>query len=347
MSPLARKLLIAAGAFLALWLGIKYLLPVVLPFLAGGAVALTAEPLVRLGTRRLKLSRALASGLGVTVTLVMLTGLLFLLGALLLRELGQLAGMVPDLRGAASRGMMLLQDWLISASDHTPEGVRPLVRQTVLNVFDDGTVLMDEVTAKIPQVVSAVLGWVPDGLLGLGTGVLAAFMISARLPAIKQYIRRRLPERWRESYLPALQRVRKALGGWLKAQGKLMLVTYAIVTVGLLILGVPYGPVWAVFIALIDAIPLLGTGIVMVPWAVVELLQGQQLRAIILLSIFACATVTRSTLEPRFVGKQLGLDPLVTLLSLYAGYRVWGFLGLLAAPLLAAAVKSLTDLKTA
>jgi len=346
MSPMTRKLLILAGAFFALWLGTKFVLPLVLPFLAGGAVAFLAEPLVRLGVRRLKLPRAVAAGLGVSVALLMIGGLLFLLGALAVRELGQLAGMVPDLRDTASRGMTLLQDWFIHVADHTPESVRPLVTQTVLNVFDDGTILMNEVTSKIPQVLTAILGGVPDGLLGLGTGVLASFMISARLPAVKHSLCQRIPHSWKEQYLPALTRVRKALGGWLKAQGKLMLITYAIITAGLLILRVPYGPVWAALIALVDAVPMLGTGIILVPWAVVELLQAQQLRAITLLGIFACATVSRSTLEPRFVGKQLGLDPLLTLLALYVGYRVWGFLGLLAAPLLAATVKTLTDLKT-
>lgn len=345
MSTFPRKIFIVAGVFFALWLGTKFVLPVILPFLAGGVVAFLAEPLVRLGVRQGKMSRSLAAGLGVATVLLLLTGALFLLGALALRELGQLAGMVPDLQDTASRGMMLLQDWLVSAADHTPEGVRPLVTQTVLNVFDDGTVLMNEVTAKIPQFLTAILGGVPDGLLGLGTGVLASFMISARLPMLKQYLQQRLPQAWKEQYLPALTRVQKALFGWLKAQGKLMLVTYAIVTAGLMILGVPYGPMWAVLIALIDAIPMLGTGIILVPWAVVELLQGQQLRVIVLLGIFACATVARSTLEPRFVGKQLGIDPLLTLLALYVGYRIWGFLGLLAAPLLAAGIKALTDLK--
>ena len=89
MSMLGRKLLMVLGLFLALWLGTKFVLPVALPFLAGGVVALAAEPLVGLGVRRLKLPRALASGIGVTVTLLFLVGLLLLAGALLLKELGK------------------------------------------------------------------------------------------------------------------------------------------------------------------------------------------------------------------------------------------------------------------
>ena len=81
-------------------------------------------------------------------------------------------------------------------------------------------------------------------------------------------------------------------------------------------------------------------------WAAVSLLQGEQLRAIGLLAIFGCATLARSTLEPRLVGRQLGLDPLLTLAALYTGFRLWGFFGLLAAPILTAAVKSVLDARS-
>ena len=91
---------------------------------------------------------------------------------------------------------------------------------------------------------------------------------------------------------------------------------------------------------------MLGTGIALVPWAAVSLLQGEHFRAIGLLCIFGAATLARSTLEPRLVGRQLGLDPLVTLTALYAGFRLWGFPGLLVAPILTAAVKSVWDARS-
>ena len=88
---------------------------------------------------------------------------------------------------------------------------------------------------------------------------------------------------------------------------------------------------------------LLGTGTVMVPWAIVCLVQGRQLRAIGLLCIFGAALLVRTTLEPRLVGRHLGLDPLVTLVFLYLGYRFWGIPGMLLAPMLVAAVTAAAD----
>ena len=188
-------------AVLGVWLGLRYLLPLLLPFLLGGAVALAAEPLVGMLHRRGRLPRGLSAGLGVTVTLVMIMGLVSLVGAVLLKEVGRLAGTVPDLEVTARQGMTVLEDWLVGVAQQAPEGVRPVLTGTVLRVFDDGNALVDQVTQRIPGAVGAVLSRVPDSAIGVGTGLLAAFMISARLPQLRTSVKNRLPERFYEPYL--------------------------------------------------------------------------------------------------------------------------------------------------
>lgn len=333
-----KKLLSVAAAVAIVWLGIKFLLPVALPFLLGALVALAAEPLVSLGVRRLKLPRGVAAGVGVSVTLVLLAGVLSLVLAVAVKELGSLASAVPDL----SQGVTVLRDWCVSLADNAPKNVRTLAQRTVLEFFDDGTALVEQVTSRVPAVLTSVVSGVGSSVLGVGTGILAAFLISARLPTLRQGFTRLLPESWKQTYLPALHRVRKSLGLWLKAQGKLCLVTWGIVTVGFLLLRVPYAPAWAAVVAVVDAIPILGTGTVLVPWALICLLQGDSIRAIGLLCTYGAAAITRTALEPRLVGRQLGLDPLATLLALYVGYRFWGIGGMLLTPILASAAKSLT-----
>ena len=338
-----RKALIVVGIFVALRLGLRYLLPVLLPFLIGALLALAAEPAVGLGVRKLRLPRWLSAGLGITATLLLLVTTLWLLGALAVRELGQLARVLPDVQQTAQQGMTLLQDWMIGIADRAPDGLRDLLTQIVLDFFGSGSALLTQVSGRIPGLLSSMLGWIPDGAIGLGTGILAGFMISARLPAIKTAISRRMPPAWQDKYLPALRRMRTALGGWLKAQLKLMAVTYGIVTVGLLLTGISYSPVWALLVAAVDAVPVLGTGTVLIPWILVSLLQNQPFRALGLLCTYLAAALTRTVLEPRLVGRHLGLDPLVTLIFFYVGYKFWGVLGMLFAPLLATAAKSLTE----
>lgn len=338
-----RKILILALVFLAAFLGVRYLLPVALPFLLGTLVALAAEPAVRFGTDKLGLPRGLSAGIGVTLTLVLLTGVVSFLGALAVKELGQLAGDLPDMQTTVQQGLTLLQDWLVRLADRLPGNMGNLVTGTVLELFGSGSALLKQVTGRLPQFLGSVLGWIPNGALGLGTGVLAGFMISARLPRLRKALKKRLPKSWHETYGPMLNRVRKTLGAWLKAQGKLLLVTYGIVGVGLLVLGIPRGLFWAALIAVVDAVPVLGTGTVLVPWAVVELLRGQTLQGIGLLLVYGVALVTRTVLEPRLVGRYLGLDPLLTLVFLYVGFKIWGILGMIFAPMLAAAAKSITE----
>ena len=337
-----RRWLLLAGSFLGIWLFLKYLFPVFLPFFLGFLLALAAEPAVRF-VSRLKLPRWAATGVGVSLTLVFLTGLVGLLGASVVKELGVLAGRLPDLQDTATQTADKLRIFLENAANKAPEGVRPLVDRSVDRLMDSGSALMEQATVRLPGAISGFLSRVPDGALGLGTGILSGFMFSARLPKLKMQIRDRLPETWKTKLFPALKRSKNALLGWLKAQAKLAAVTFCIITAGLLLLKIPLAPLWAAGIALVDAVPLLGTGTVMVPWAVVSLIQGRQLQAIGLLCIFGAALLTRTTLEPRLVGRHLGLDPLVTLVFLYLGYRFWGILGMLLAPMLVAAITAATD----
>lgn len=337
------KVALWGAALLAVWLGAKYVLPLVMPFLLGAVLALAAEPAVGFGVRRLKLPRWLSAGLGVTLTLVLLTGLVWLLGALAVKELGQLAGALPDMQTTVEQGVTLLRDAVVRAADRLPAGAGTVVADGARELLGSGTDLMHRFTGRVPELLGAVLDWLPGGALGLGTGILAGFMISARLPGLKQALHDRLPKSWHETYAPALKRVRRTLGGWLKAQGKLLAVTYGIVGAGFLLLGIQNGLFWAVLVALVDAVPVLGTGTVLLPWALVELLQGQTLRGLGLLGIYGAALVARTVLEPRLVGRHLGLDPLLTLVFLYVGYRFWGILGMILAPMLAAAAKGLTE----
>ena len=334
-----KKLPVIAGVFVALYLSVRYLLPVMLPFLLGAVLALAAEPLVRPMTKRLP--RVAAAGLGVTATLVGLGALLSLLGAVAVRELGRLAGTFPQLVDTAQQGALVLEDWLIGLADNAPEKMRPALQKTVLELFDDSSVLLQQATRQLPGAVTAALGHVGNGVLGVGTGLLSAFLISARLPLLKQKAQNCVPATWKEKYLPVIKRVKNAIAGWLKAQLKLSAVTWGIVTLGFVLLQIPYGPLWALLVAVVDAVPILGTGTVLVPWSLVCFLQGENLRAIGLLCIYGVAAITRTVLEPKLMGKQLGLDPLATLIALYVGYRVWGIAGLLFTPILASAAKSL------
>ena len=323
-----------------LWVTGKFLFPFLFPFLLGSGIALAAEPVVSFASNRLRLGRGAAAGLGVTLTLILLAGILLFLGALLVRELGSFAKGLPQM---AKQSAQLLENALVSLSSRAPEPMGPVLTNSIHRFFRDTSALADQAVQKVPGVLSGILGKVPGRAMSLGTGMLSGYFISARLPQLKCRIREILPALWKGKLLPALQHLRSSLGKWLAAQGKLISVTYAIVTVGFLLLGIPYAFAWAILVAAVDAIPLLGTGTVLLPWALTKLLQGEPLIAAGMLLLYLAAMITRTVLEPRFYGAHLGLDPLVMLFFLYFGYRLWGFWGIVFSPLLAATVKALTD----
>lgn len=321
-------------ALLALWVGVKFLLPLLLPFLLSALLALAAEPLVRLFQNRLHLPRPAASGISVLLCLGAAAAGIAGLTTLLLRELGQAAQALPDLES----GMDSLQQQLLTLANRTPDSVNRMLSRTVQDLFSDGTALLDGLSGKMLEWASGAVSHLPDSALGICTGVVAAFMISGELPKIQSRIRQYLPPR----LLPEIARLKGSLKAWLLAQCKLMGLTMLVLLAGFCVLGIPYAPVWAALIAFADALPVLGTGTVLVPWSIIWLMQGRTVQAVGLLCIYVLTATLRSVLEPRLIGKQLGLDPLVTLMALYAGYKLWGIIGMILSPLLAATLTQLT-----
>lgn len=328
-------LIVLAGGILALWFSVRYALPVLAPFLLGAGLALAAEPMVSALNGGLKLKRWLASGIGVSGVFLLLLSVVVLLAALLFRQAGRLTAIVPELAESVRLGMGSLESWLLTASSRAPQGIRNVISRTVTGFFSDGTAMVNQVTGVLPGVLSKVFGHVASGFLSVATAVLAAFMISAKLPRIRAWAGQRIPAAWKQHYLPVLKGLRKAVTGWLTAQLKLTAVVAGLLCVSFWLLKIPHGIFWAAVIALMDALPVLGCGVVLLPWSLICLLQGYRLRCIGLLGTYALVFLSRSVLEPKLLGRELGLDPLVTLLSIYAGYRLLGLPGMLLAPLLA------------
>lgn len=323
--------LLALG--LGLWIGVRFLLPLTFPFLLGLGLALAAEPLVQLLCRGLRFPRGLSAGVGVTLTFGAMALLVLSLCAFLVRELGLLAGVLPDLEGTALTGLAALQNWLLELSDHAPRSIRPLLQHNVTNLFSGGTQLLDRGIQYLLSFAGNILSHIPDSALSLGTAIISGYMISAKLPRLRRWVLVRFPREKLQPILNALKKIKEVAGKWLAAQLKLAGVTLAILLGGFLLLRIPYAPLWAVGVSLVDAFPVLGTGTILLPWSLICFLQNDSPRAIGILGIYVVISVTRSVLEPKLVGKHLGLDPLATLMALYVGFKLFGLPGMLLAPM--------------
>lgn len=345
MLPIYKKFLSFLGIFLAVWLIGNYLLPLFLPFLLGLGLALAAEPMVRFLCEKPRIPRLFATFLGVTAAFCFLALLVLLLLAFLVREVRHLTGILPDLEATALSGMGLLKNWLLQLTGSAPGSLRTVLQESVSDFFSGGTALLNRIVSYVLGLAGSVLTHVPDSALTLGTAVISGYMISFKLPRIRRWLKRRLPREKLRQLLAMAARVRRTLAGWLSAQFRLIGITALILSGGFLLLRIPYALLWASGVCLVDAFPILGTGTILLPWSLACLIQGDTARAIGLSGIYAVVTLTRSLLEPKLVGKQLGLDPLVTLMVLYAGYKLWGIGGMILAPMVTVLILQLTPEK--
>lgn len=330
-----RKFIFTGLTLVGSFLFLRYLLPLFLPFLLGAALAIAAEPLVSFLCSRLHLRQGAASAIGISLGLSFLLMAVVLLCGLVLRQLRGIAGMLPELEQSIRTGMDSLSARLLDLAGAAPEGIRSILTRDIRSLFSGGSALLDRLTDQLLRLASGILSQVPDGALGLGAGVISSYMISAKLPRIRIWVRAQLPMQRLQQTFTALGRIRAALGGWLKAQLKLSGITFCLALAGFLLLRIPQALLWATLVAIVDAFPILGTGTVLVPWSLISFLRGNRIRAFGLLGLYAAGAVIRSMTEPKLLGKQLGLDPLITLIALYAGFRLWGIPGMILSPLLA------------
>lgn len=336
-----RKYITVAVFFVGVILFVKYCLPLVLPFLLGAGLALGAEPLVCILCHRLKMKRPLATGIGVTTAFSFLALAVMVLCAFLIRQIQNLTHLLPQLEAALENGMINTDRWLLSLTDRVPGEFGTVLTRNVHSFFAGGDALLSRITDAVLKLASGILSHVPDSALGLGAGIISSYMISAKLPKIRTWLKHQLTTAQIAPIIDAIRRLKEGFFGWLRAQIRLSGVTFLLTGTAFFLLRVSQPLFWAVLVALVDAFPILGTGTVLVPWSIFSFLQGEHVLAFGLLILYGATALTRSVLEPRLLGRQLGLDPLVTLMALYAGYRLWGIGGMLLTPMLAVAATQL------
>lgn len=321
------------GAALAAALLLRYGFGLITPFLLGAALALGAEPL----TKRLEKSafpRKAAAAVSVGFSLLVAAGALYLGGRLAFQGLARFANNLPDMQGS----LQAVRNGLHNLADIAPQGARVYLHRAVEEGFADSQDLLGKVATFAAGSVAAWVGKLSRWAVQLGTAILAGFMLSARLPNIKKWVYGKLPKA--QNGVRALSASKQALLGWGKAQLKLMALCYGVVSLGLYIIGIRNGFFVGALVALVDAVPMLGTGTVLLPWALFQFLQGQTYKGVGLCLIFLVSFLLRAFLEPKLVGKQIGLDPLGTLVAIYLGFQIWGIFGMLLFPVLGAVGKN-------
>lgn len=341
-----RGVLTRAGMVIGgLAVGVLVVLPLGLPFFLAYGLSLAAEGPVGWLQRKTPLPRWACTALGAGGLFVLLGAVVWFFARVLFGELRSLAaelpGLLENLRGPVEQ----LRAWLDALAGRLPPELGRGLEDWVGRLLTGGSGLAQGLAARLTGLVSRLVAGLPGTLLTLGTTVVATFLFSAGLPEIQLWLRRRLPPAWRKRLIRLRAEIHGALGGYLRAQLKMMGIVFGVLTLGLWALGVEFPLLFGGLIALMDALPVLGTGTVLVPWALVGFLQGDRRLGLGLLALYGLSTLARTCLEPRVVGRQLGLHPLVTLAAFYVGYRLLGVAGMILLPICAILTRQLLTLR--
>lgn len=319
-----------AGLCLVCFLGPK-LLSFFMPFVIGWIIAMIANPLVRFLERHLKLVRRHGSMVIIVGVLVLVIGLLYLAITWIYSELAGFVGDLPLLYENALREISNAIQNSQKLLTYLPDSLQKPLLEISNNLGGTIGTLFSKAAAPTVEIAGNVAKRIPNVMVNTVIMILASYLFLAEREKILRVLRAVLPP-FVFRYMDYLKKdARGLIGGYFLAQFRIMFVVAAILAAGLLILGVKYSLLLAIFIALLDFLPIFGTGTVLIPWAVVKLFSAEYPYAVGLILIYITTQVVRQIIQPKIVGDSMGLPPLLTLFLLYMGFKLSGIAGMILA----------------
>ena len=305
------------------------------PFLIAFIISVMIEPLIKWMHKKTKFTRKTSAILILALVSCLIVGLLIWGITSLISES---ANLLSGLNGYVEKAYAKIQS-VIYSSDLTKiqlsENVTKLIQDSTLNFLAN---VSNWVKNALNQVVTAITS-IPTIAIYTTITLLATYFICADRLYILDQLEHHLPEVWVKKIGIHLREIISSLGGYLKAQVILIIIAFIIVLVGLFIMSftgfhIKYPLLAALGIGFVDALPILGSGTVMIPWAVCSALNGDIKLALGLLVVYAIIIITRQFLEPKIVSKNIGIHPIFTLIAMYTGFKITGILGMFIGPII-------------
>lgn len=320
---------------------LKFSFPFIYPFLIGWLIAMMIEPPVRWLEKK-RIPRLISVSLILLIILGLIFTLVFFIIAEIVVELTHLANLLPNFFDKAQK---MFVDTFTKENTHIQRIIQVLQtyleknpdqeKQIIDSIHENAGVLAQKGTTLITDILTGIgqfLSDLPFFLMVFVFIILAAFFISLDWPKLKKGFTSFVPERIQSTGGLIIQDLKKALFGFVRAQLFLVTITALIMLIGLLILQIPYAVTIALLIGLVDLLPYLGVGAIVVPWILYLLFTGGTKLAIGLAIIYGVILVLRQILEPKLLSSNVGLDPLLTMIALFVGLKLFGFLGIIIGP---------------
>lgn len=320
--------LLATVAFVVIgWNLIRFFMP----FVIGWIIAAIASPLVNWLEKRLKIVKKLGSALIVILVLAAIILALYFGISRLASEISDLIRNFPDMYAQLEIGLRQIGDTLSGIFERLPTGIQNGWNTVVQNLDQYMGNLVSNMSEPTVMAAGNIAKSVPYYLISFIVAVLSAYFFIVEREEVLAWMKRVSPESVQKRMILVTDNLRYAVGGYFKAQFKIMGFVFLILLVGLGILNTGYFVLVAFLIAFLDFLPFFGTGTAMIPWAVYEFFMGDYKMTVALVVIYVITQAVHQLLQPKLVGDSVGLNPLVTLFLLYIGYRMGGILWMILA----------------
>jgi sporulation integral membrane protein YtvI len=318
----------------------KYIMPFILAFL----IASMLEPFIKLMVNKLKFKRFLAATIAEISFILISLSLLYILISRIIIEIKNLIVGIPDFLEST---YSILRDFIVEKIDD----ISWLAPEFASSLDTSFSRLLDNVTNLISSLLTSTFvtaTGIPKMIIFLIITLLASYFMVLDRKKIAAAFRKIAPKKVYDTIRTTRDEIFTAIFGWVKAQGILMVITFIVlylsfnvISWAIPVIDIKYRLTLAFIIALVDAFPIMGTGTILHPWAIYSFATGKWELGICLVGLFLLAVVIRQTVEPRILGRQIGLHPLITLLSMYLGLQLIGFFGILLGPITALVVRNL------
>lgn len=330
-------LLVALGVYVLFKIG-GYFVPFILAFIFSALI----EPLVKLIETKLHISRKIGTVFSILVVLGAIVAILALLIARLIKEIIN----VYNSLNLTFDNIAVFFDNLIEKANNLFLKLPVQMSDGINRAIDN---LSNNLESLLKPVVDLATGTIqfafslPQVLIFIIVTILATYFMSSDKQRIIQFLDSQIPSDWLRNTRNVTNSIFTALIGWLKAQLILMSITFSEVLVGFLIIGIENALLLALIIALVDALPILGVGTVLLPWAVIDLLMGNTRQGLSLALLWLIIVFVRQLIEPKVVGQQIGIHPLFTLFGMYVGLQFMGIFGMFLGPITVVVVKYILE----
>ncbi len=330
-----RGALALGGAALVVWVGVP-LASLLSPFLFALVLAWVLNPAVRWLQRRTNASRKAVSMVLVVLVFAVIGGVLFGLGWIAVDQVRSLfdnrQSLLDELLGGLVSVVNSVSGWL---GGLVPQGVLT-TSEDLVDAFVgwvqglDFSGWLTEMAGQAPSMVTGVSNFA----VALVVFMMGSYFITGDYPRLRFELADRVPMVARDFCRSVKDIFMSAFGGYVKSQLILSAGVFMILTIGFLLMRQPYGLLLAFGLAVLDFIPIIGSGTMMVPWAVVDMVLGNYGEAAALMSIWGVIALFRRFAEPKILGDQTGLSPILSLVGIYVGMKLGGVLGMVVGPLL-------------